>query len=156
MEKPEKSEKSEKPEKQQTIFNITTVSREECVKSIAEVTHGFHLNSEYVGRLIQTIYSKMGIIKGTMAAPWSPEVRESVVGPKGRFFKLTTVNCDVIFIWHDKTEHEYVFFGSSKRRVVQAMHVIKNRIKTCSQRHQAIIDAQEPAFIQHEYDLYDC
>ena len=140
---------------QQTIFNITSISREECVKSIAELTHGFHLDSEYVGRLIQTIYRQRAIFKGTMDEPWSSEVREAVVGAKGHFFKLTVANCGVIFIWHDKIEHEYVFFGSHKSRVVQAMHVIRNRIKKCSLRQQAIIDARDLPFIDHEYDLYE-
>ena len=141
----------EKP--QQTIFNITSISREECVKSIGELTNGFQLDSESVGRLIKTIYRQRGIIKGTLDEPWSSEVREAVVGQKSYFFKLTANNCGVILIWHDKKEHEYVFFGSHKSRVVRAMYVIRNRIKKCSLRHQAIIDAYHPPFLDHEYDF---
>jgi hypothetical protein len=51
-----------------------------------------------------------------------------IFGEDGYFLKLTTRNCDVDIIWHDRHNNMFLFWGPSIYAVVQAMNQIRGRI----------------------------
>jgi len=68
---------------------------------------------------------------GYMDAP-SKEITKQVIGSDGYFFKLTTVKCGIDFIWHDRENKTFLFWGPSNFRTVKAMNAIRYRIKKLS------------------------
>ena len=68
---------------------------------------------------------------GYMDAP-SKEITKQVIGSDGYFFKLTTVKCGIDFIWHDRENKTFLFWGPSNYRTVKAMNAIRYRIKKLS------------------------
>ena len=68
---------------------------------------------------------------GYMDAPCK-EITKQVIGSDGYFFKLTTVKCGIDFIWHDRENKTFLFWGPSNFRTVKAMNAIRYRIKKLS------------------------
>ena len=68
---------------------------------------------------------------GYMDAPCK-EITKQVIGSDGYFFKLTTVKCGIDFIWHDRENGTFLFWGPSNFRTVKAMNAIRYRIKKLS------------------------
>jgi hypothetical protein len=65
---------------------------------------------------------------GYMDAPIK-EITKQVIGSDGYFFKMTTVKCGIDFIWHDRENETFLFWGPSNFRTVKAMNAIRYRIK---------------------------
>jgi hypothetical protein len=64
---------------------------------------------------------------GFMAAPPNEHITKKIIGKNGYYFKLTTTNCNVDFIWHDRETNNFLFWGE-KQSVIRAMHKIRNRV----------------------------
>jgi hypothetical protein len=65
---------------------------------------------------------------GMFNAPTYLDTIKKIIGVDGHFLKLTTRNCDVDMIWHDRQNNMFVFWGPSVYTVVQAMNQIRSRI----------------------------
>ena len=67
-----------------------------------------------------------------------------IIGEDGYFLKLTTRNCDVDMIWHDRQNNMFLFWGPSIYAVVQAMNQIRSRII----KYTVYIKPQQATYIQ--------
>ena len=65
---------------------------------------------------------------GYIPAPPDSDVTRQVIGKDGHFFKMTTTLCEVDFIWHDRVNQMFLFWGSSTFKVVKALNSIRWRI----------------------------
>ena len=64
---------------------------------------------------------------GRCAGASSDEVMKQVVGRGGCYFKRTTTECDIDFIWHDRKNNQIEFWGP-KENVILAINIIQSRI----------------------------
>jgi len=57
-----------------------------------------------------------------------PDVMKQVIGRDGYYFKLTTENNMLDFIWHDMQSKSVFFWGASQGDINRAVGIIKSRI----------------------------
>jgi hypothetical protein len=87
---------------------------------------------------------------GYIPAPPDSDVTRQVIGKDGYFFKMTTTLCDCDFIWHDRKNQVFLFWGSSKFKVVKALNSIRWRIH----KIYTILQKQQQATTT-QYDVED-
>ena len=81
---------------------------------------------------------------------------QQVIGAGGHYFKLTTINTGVDFIWHDRTQNVFLFWGPNNYRVTRALNAISWRIRKITERYQHIFIKDEddyadmPGLISHD------
>jgi hypothetical protein len=86
---------------------------------------------------------------GYIPAPPNEFIARQVVGKDGFFFKKTTYTWDIDFIWHDRTNNVFLFWGEDKFNLIKAMDSIRWRIYKLYQQNRNNFDAQRQQ-IQHE------
>jgi hypothetical protein len=64
---------------------------------------------------------------GYMKAPAKELVLKQVIGSDGYYFKMTTTTCGVDFIWYDRAQGMFLFWGANNFRIVKAMNAIRWR-----------------------------
>jgi hypothetical protein len=62
----------------------------------------------------------------------SLDVNKQVVGKDGCYMTKTTENNNCLFIWHNRTTHQYEFWALNKHDTINAMDVIRYRIHKLS------------------------
>ena len=108
-----------------------------AISLIAKLTSNFTLlEPDFVGRLMASIYNRGHVSNGILPAPLNRDIARQVIGPGGKYFRMTTENCRVDFIWHDKATNNFLFFGGHKA-VIKAMYIINHRIQMCTERNEA-------------------
>ena len=85
---------------------------------------------------------------GMFNAPTNSNALKMIIGEDGYFLKLTTRNCDVDIIWHDRQNNRFLFWGPSMYNVIQAMNQIRSRIIKytvyVTPTHVGVLPAQVP------------
>ncbi len=90
---------------------------------------------------------------GYIPAPPDSDVTRQVIGKDGHFFKMTTTLCEVDFIWHDRVNQMFLFWGSSTFKVVKALNSIRWRIHKIYTNLREQQQAQATTTMQ--YDVED-
>ena len=109
-------------------FDLSYGESKPILDHICHLTQRFTvLDSEFTYWLIDRIGRRQFTTFGYMPAPPSVDVTKQVIGTDGYFFKLTTSNTGVDFIWHDRVKNNFLFWGE-KQSVIQAMKIIRSRI----------------------------
>ena len=67
----------------------------------------------------------------------STEIPNAVIGKGGCYFHLTTTNTKIEFIWHDRAQNRFFFWGT-KFPLIKAMNIILHRITLVSQRNSLV------------------
>jgi hypothetical protein len=62
-------------------------------------------------------------------APDAKEITQQVIGTDGYYFKLTTIKTGIDFIWHDRDQNMFLFWGPNNFRTQKALIAITNRIR---------------------------
>jgi len=89
---------------------------------------------------------------GYIPAPPDSDVTRQVIGKDGYFFKMTTTLCEVDFIWHDRVNQVFLFWGSSTFNVVKALNSIRWRIHKI---YTNLREQQQQATTMTQYDVED-
>ena len=63
------------------------------------------------------------------------EILKQIIGKDGCYFKQTTENCDIDFIYYDNLSENFVFWGSSQFNTTNAMKIIRSRICRTIAKH---------------------
>jgi hypothetical protein len=63
------------------------------------------------------------------------EIIKQIIGKDGCYFKQTTENCDIDFIYYDNLTENFVFWGSSQFNTANAMKIIRSRICRTITKH---------------------
>jgi hypothetical protein len=109
-------------------FDLSYGESKPILDHICHLTQRFTvLDPEFTYWLIDRIGRRQFTTFGYMPAPPSVDVTKQVIGTDGYFFKLTTSNTGVDFIWHDRAKNNFLFWGE-KQSVIQAMKIIRSRI----------------------------
>ena len=115
-------------------FDLSYGESKPILDHICHLTQRFTvLDPEFTYWLIDRIGRRQFTTFGYMPAPPSVDVTKQVIGTDGYFFKLTTSNTGVDFIWHDRVKNNFLFWGE-KQSVIQAMKIIRSRIVSKSSR----------------------
>lgn len=115
-------------------FNLLEGTAPQVYKHLHEVTEGFYqLDPSVVVTLIHRISNRKGKTTfGHLPAPYNRniidvDIIKQIIGKDGCYFKMTTLNTGVDFIWHDRGENQFCFWGP-KENVLKAMKIIQGRI----------------------------
>ena len=63
----------------------------------------------------------------TIKAPENVDILKRVIGKDGYYFKLTTLRCDLDFIWHNREDGVIEFWGASCRSIKDGKYEIEKR-----------------------------
>ena len=92
-------------------------------------TNILNSSNNYKDQLISRLSSRnWPTTIGIFDAPKNVDAVKIIIGEDGCFLKLTTENCNVDMIWHDRQFNRFIFWGPSQYSVIQAMHKIRIRI----------------------------
>ena len=78
--------------------------------------------------------NKYQVYKYTMVAPEDENILKQVIGRNGCYFILTTQQCDLDFIWHNRDNNTIEFWGP-RDSIDKAVGVISSRISKYSKTH---------------------
>lgn len=62
----------------------------------------------------------------------SLDVNKQVVGKDGCYLMMTTENTNCLFIWHNRTTHQFEFWALKRNELVNAMNTIRTRLHNLS------------------------
>jgi hypothetical protein len=114
---------------QQQWFNLMVGDAKQVLDHICNLTDRFSvLDPEFTYWLVEKIGQRPFTTFGYLPAPANVDLTKQIIGKDGYYFKLTTINTGVDFIWHDRKENHFLFWGP-KVCVVQAMKIIQSRIR---------------------------
>ena len=123
---------NQKQQQNSQWFNLTVGNPKQVLSHIGYLTNNFTMiNGEFRQWLINRVLYRPYTTFGILDAPIDSDVAKQVIGHEGFYFKLTTSNTNVDFIWHDRTQNKFLFWGP-KYNVIQAMKIIQSRISKCS------------------------
>jgi hypothetical protein len=115
-------------------FNVLEGTAPQVYKHLHELTEGFSLLEPSVAKtLIRRITQRKGKTTfGHLPAPYNTDIIDvdiikQIICKDGCYFKMTTLNTDVDFIWHDRAENQFCFWGP-KENVLKAMKIIQGRV----------------------------
>ena len=109
-------------------FELSYGESKPVLDHIAYLTQQFSvLDANFTYWLIDRIGRRRFTTFGYLPAPPNADVAKQVIGADGYYFKLTTNNTGVDFIWHDRVKNNFLFLGE-KQCVIQAMKIIRSRI----------------------------
>ena len=93
---------------------------------------------------------KANMVYGQFDAPANIAVVKKVNGVDGFFLKKVIHETVIDFIWFQEKNCQYLFWGSSNERVIDAMNRIRSRIIECVQNYTLNNTA---AFVRVDYDI---
>ena len=127
-------------------FNLVKVSNYDMLSRISYLTNQFlDLPPELASWIIYDAHSRPFSFYGSIPAPPWNDVVKQIIGINGHYLKLTTQNCFVDFIWHDRARNEFQFWGDYQN-CVKSMKEIRYRIcKYVDMYKKAPVPAPAPA-----------
>jgi hypothetical protein len=127
-EEEEEKEEKEKEKEKELVPQIMLGSAEQVLDHIARLTGRFSLlDPHFTYWLMMRIGGRPVTTFGYLPAPLKPGACKQVIGKDGCYFKMTTMNTGADFIWHDRTENHFLFWGP-QASVIEAMKIIQGRI----------------------------
>ena len=121
-------------------FVLSTAHVYKALADIASLTNDFStVEPNYASALIYDLrmralsYYCNTVVFGFIPGPPitmdpNQEITRQIIGRDGCYLKQTTENCGVDFIYYDYVSNEFMFWGSSRQGVVNAMKIIRSRI----------------------------
>ena len=115
---------------------MNTQNTQEAFKKLLEYNIGEDTKT-YLNSKMSSHDAKETIYYDTINADSSSDIMKQVVGKGGHYFKLTTLNFNVEFIWYDKIKNKIEFWGYAKDDIENAKQLIDMRIKLIHNRMDA-------------------
>ena len=113
------------------FFKFTEFSSQDALQQINQLTNNFDpqygISPEFQKNLVNNISSQPTLLQGFLYGPQDPDVTRQVIGKGGCYFHMTTQNCNIHFIWHDRNTNKFLFWGD-KYPLIRAMKIIHSRI----------------------------
>ena len=112
-------------------FKFTPYSNQDALAQINTLTNNFDpqygISNDFVQQISNTLSVDGTLFQGFLYAPTDPNITRQVIGKAGCYFHLTTQNCGIQFIWHDRSTNKFLFWGQ-KYPLIRAMKIIHSRI----------------------------
>jgi hypothetical protein len=123
-------------QRQQPIyFKLNEITGAGALEQIKTLTNQFDpkygIKEDFVNTLSNTLTQTDNLRQGFLYAPKDDNVTRQVIGKGGCYFHLTTQNCAIHFIWHDRQTNKFLFWGD-KFPLIRAMKIINSRIQKYS------------------------
>ena len=116
-------------------FKFTEFDSQDALSDINTYTNNFDpqygISPEFVENLTTNITQNPTVLQGFLYAPSDPNITRQVIGKGGCYFHMTTQNCAIHFIWHDRQSNKFLFWGD-KYPLIKAMKIIYSRIQKYS------------------------
>ena len=116
-------------------FKFTEFNSQDALSDINTYTNNFDpqydISPEFVENLTTNITQNPTVLQGFLYAPSDPNITRQVIGKGGCYFHMTTQNCAIHFIWHDRQSNKFLFWGD-KYPLIRAMKIIYSRIQKYS------------------------
>ena len=116
-------------------FKFTEFDSQDALSDINTYTNNFDpqygISPEFVENLTTNITQNPTVLQGFLYAPSDPNITRQVIGKGGCYFHMTTQNCAIHFIWHDRQSNKFLFWGD-KYPLIRAMKIIYSRIQKYS------------------------
>lgn len=117
-------------------FKFTPMTGHDALEQIKNATNDFDqsfgIPQDFVDTLTTNVEPLQLVQQGFLYAPTDPDVTRQVIGKGGCYFHLTTQNCAIHFIWHDRQSNKFLFWGD-KFPLIRAMKIISSRIRKYSE-----------------------
>ena len=112
-------------------FKFTPLSGQDALDDIKNHTEQFNskygITDDFVKELTNRLTNTPSVLRGFLNAPTDSNITRQVIGKGGCYFHLTTQNCNIDFIWHDRNSNKFLFWGD-KFPLIHAMKQIQYRI----------------------------
>ncbi len=113
------------------FFKFTEFDSQDALTQINKLTNNFDpqygISQEFIDSLTANLTNRNTILQGFLYAPKDPNITRQVIGKGGCYFHITTQNCAIQFIWHDRNSNKFLFWGD-KYPLIRAMNIIHSRI----------------------------
>ena len=113
-------------------FKFTEFDSQDALSDINTYTNNFDpqygISPEFIDNLTTNITQNPTVLQGFLYAPSDPNITRQVIGKGGCYFHMTTQNCAIHFIWHDRQSNKFLFWGD-KYPLIRAMKIIYSRIQ---------------------------
>jgi hypothetical protein len=128
-------------------FDLSIQSPGEALTLIGHVTNNFYnIPREILAILEYRIRCKPITTYGFLTAPFNADAAKLIIGHDGFYLKLTTTQSGADFIWHDRQNNIFMFWGN-RLSVVKAMHAIRYRMFKYAELEVDYAHADAPALV---------
>ena len=113
------------------FYKIIPKNSKVVYNEIRERTNNFNdiKNPEFKTKLLESLEDRNAIIHyGFLNESTSLDVNKQVVGKDGCYMNKTTENNNCLFIWHNRSTHQFEFWAKNKPDTIHAMDAIRYRI----------------------------
>jgi len=129
---PNNTNRPTRPHFPKRYFKLTELTSRNALADIQAHTNNFDtqygISTEFSNSLAQSLDNDNTTFRGYIHAPTHTNTTKQVIGKDGCYFKLTTTNTRISFIWHDRTNNLFLFWGN-KPHIFKAMNIINSRIQ---------------------------
>jgi hypothetical protein len=126
-----------------------------ALNHIKDLTALVNIAPDFMVTLYNTLINRHNTFCPTVfthiPAPVNSDITRQVIGLNGHYFKLTTTTTGIDFIWHDRENNIFLFWGQNNYRVTRALNAIRRRIQNVTERYEK----NSAAAVQDEEDDTD-
>ena len=108
----------------------TFSSSVQLLNDIISNTHGVELQLMNDLRLRLRNDPALIAYRTSIQAPQSVDAIKRIIGRNGCYFKMTTENFDLLFVWHSRSTGHFHLWGTDIDNLNGAVDVINQRINT--------------------------
>lgn len=103
-------------------------------QEIIQRTEHFKLiqNNLFIQDLHTQFNNYQSFFYGFLNESTSPDVNKIVIGKDGCYLTKTTQLHNLLFIWHNRTTHQFEFWAKDKFQLIRAIDAIRTRIHNAS------------------------
>ena len=120
-------------------FKLEELVSKDALAYIKKLTSNFdpqyRISEEFITQLTHSLDNDSTIFQGFLYAPNDPVICKKVIGRGGCYFHKTTQQCQIDFIWHDRDNQKFLFWGK-KWPLIRALNAIHHRITTQSESNE--------------------
>lgn len=111
-----------------------------ALNHIKELTSSVTIAPEFMIGLYNTLLTRHNTFCPTIfthiPAPTNSDITRQVIGSNGYYLKLTTNNTGIDFIWHDRENNLFLFWGQNNYGVIRALNIVQRRIQIVTERYE--------------------
>jgi len=110
-------------------WKLETFSNLDVLEQIKNLTDDFkNLDDNFVNTLKKNLENEEIVFRGFIKPPKDSDIVKQVIGKNGKWFKKTTLDCKIHFIWHDYDTQIFYLWGQ-KYPLIKALNRLWYRCK---------------------------
>ncbi len=116
-------------------WKLEEYSNEEVLEQIKNFTNEFkNLDDNFTNSLKKNIENEEIIFRGFIRPPKDSNIVKLIIGKNGKWFKKTTLDCNIHFIWHDYDSQTFYLWGQ-KYPLIKALNRLWYRCKDQTKKY---------------------